>query len=307
VRHKLKEAGRFISNQVGTSAMPVTNRISELVFDTELLGIGRFRCPADHRAWIEENCIGNSPLIVFPRVPVGIKHSSRHEVVADPNCVMYYNSQQMYWRRLFHDRGDHCEYFRIDPTLLTDIVSEYSPASGDAPDHPFQFCNGPSDPASYLAQRQIFDYITRTEVPDELYVQETMIRVLRRVVAMAYQARGFKSPTRKRPATDRAHRDAVEAAKAYLVARVDNPIRLNDVARAVHLSPFHLCRVFRRLTGLSLHQYSSQLRLRSSLELMANGNPDLTSLALRLGFSSHSHFTSSFTRTFNVPPSRLRN
>ena len=287
--------------------MPATNRISELVFDTELLSIGQFRCPADHRAWIEENCIGNSPLIVFPRVPVRIKQSSRHEVVADPNCVMYYNSQQMYRRQLLHTRGDHCEYFRIDPTLLTDIVSEYSPASGDAPDHPFHFCNGPSDAPSYLAQRQIFDYIARTEVPDELYVQETMIRVLRRVVAMAYQTRGIKCRMTRRSDTDRAHRESVEAAKAYIVARVDKRIRLNDVARAAHLSSFHLCRVFRRLTGLSLHQYVSQLRLRTSLELMANGKCDLSSLALRLGFSSHSHFTSTFTRTFNVPPSRLRN
>jgi AraC-like DNA-binding protein len=56
---------------------------------------------------------------------------------------------------------------------------------------------------------------------------------------------------------------------------------------------------------VSLHQYLTQLRLaRALVELPHAG--DLTSLALDLGFSSHSHFTFAFRRAFGCTPSQFR-
>jgi AraC-like DNA-binding protein len=42
------------------------------------------------------------------------------------------------------------------------------------------------------------------------------------------------------------------------------------------------------------------------LEHLADGKPDLTMLALDLGFSSHAHFSHAFRREFGSAPSRLR-
>jgi AraC-like DNA-binding protein len=56
---------------------------------------------------------------------------------------------------------------------------------------------------------------------------------------------------------------------------------------------------------MTLHAYRNDLRLRSSLEQLESGG-DLTRLALDLGYSSHSHFTSSFRVLFGVPPSAIR-
>jgi len=39
---------------------------------------------------------------------------------------------------------------------------------------------------------------------------------------------------------------------------------------------------------------------------LAEGNGDLTGLALELGFSSHSHLTDAFRHAFGVPPSEYR-
>ena len=47
------------------------------------------------------------------------------------------------------------------------------------------------------------------------------------------------------------------------------------------------------------------LRLRAALERIADGE-DVATLALALGFSSHSHFTSAFRRAFGVAPSQVR-
>src|SRR5262249_18771934 len=81
---------------------------------------------------------------------------------------------------------------------------------------------------------------------------------------------------------------------------------LDDVARAVHTSPFHLARLFGERTGLPVHRYLTQLRLRAALDRLAGGASDLTALALDLGFSSHSHFADAFRREFGRTPSDVR-
>ncbi|HEY6892637.1 MAG TPA: AraC family transcriptional regulator [Rhodanobacteraceae bacterium] len=80
---------------------------------------------------------------------------------------------------------------------------------------------------------------------------------------------------------------------------------LGRLADAVGLSPFQLCRGFKRQFGSTLTAYRTRLRLLSSLEAIASGE-DLTSVALAAGFSSHSHFTSAFRQTFGTVPSRVR-
>jgi AraC-like DNA-binding protein len=64
--------------------------------------------------------------------------------------------------------------------------------------------------------------------------------------------------------------------------------------------------VFERVTGATIHRYLTRLRLRVALARIADGESNLTALALDLGFSSHSHLTSTFAREFGAPPSRLR-
>jgi AraC-like DNA-binding protein len=53
--------------------------------------------------------------------------------------------------------------------------------------------------------------------------------------------------------------------------------------------------------------YRQALRLRTALERLPLSAGELTTLALELGFSSHSHFTASFTREYGVPPSSVGN
>ncbi|MEZ4619900.1 MAG: helix-turn-helix domain-containing protein [Caldilineaceae bacterium] len=55
-----------------------------------------------------------------------------------------------------------------------------------------------------------------------------------------------------------------------------------------------------------MHQYTAQLRMRAALERITDPGTDLTAVALDLGYSSHSHFTSAFRRAFGILPSALR-
>ena len=122
----------------------------------------------------------------------------------------------------------------------------------------------------------------------------------------AFHQHKWPESRRRRRGTDADHAERVEAAKTYLATRLSERITLDGVAQAVHASPFHLARVFQQRTGMPVHRYLTRLRLCASLERLFAGASDLTSLALELGFSSHSHFTDSFRREFGRPPSDVR-
>jgi AraC family transcriptional regulator len=93
--------------------------------------------------------------------------------------------------------------------------------------------------------------------------------------------------------------------KEYLTAEFTNRVRLPDVARAVGSSPAYLTDLFRQMEGVSLHRYLTHLRLgRALVDLPHTSN--ITALALDLGFSSHSHFSSVFRRAFAITPSQFR-
>ena len=139
---------------------------------------------------------------------------------------------------------------------------------------------------------------------EPLAVEEACAALLAESVANARCPSGTKP---RRSATRRAHRELVAATQIVLARRWREKLTLDQLARAVFSSPFHLARVFRRETGLGLHQYQTNLRLRHALERLAEDvAADLTMLALELGFSSHAHFTAAFRRAFQVAPSRSR-
>jgi AraC-like DNA-binding protein len=105
--------------------------------------------------------------------------------------------------------------------------------------------------------------------------------------------------------THRRHVERIAETKALLLRRFAESLSLDEVARAVGLSAFHLARLFRRHTGFSLHGYRTRIRLLRALDRLEEARGALTDLALELGFSSQSHFTDAFRRAFGVPPGAL--
>jgi AraC family transcriptional regulator len=96
----------------------------------------------------------------------------------------------------------------------------------------------------------------------------------------------------------------VNRAIDHVVANLDGPLKLEDVARVACFSPFHFHRVFRALVGETLAAFVKRVRLERALYLMSHeGKASLTSIALRCGFSSSSDFSRSFKQRYGVPPS----
>jgi AraC family transcriptional regulator len=269
-----------------------------LLFESAELVMGEFHCGPDDVRWHEENCAEQGNLVVFPGTSVVIQHAGREPVVAGPNQLMLYNWHQTYLRRLLDPRGDHCIFLLIAPALLSE-------AAGGVDNFCFSATHAPMSAAAYLLNRLIVRRLEDEEPRDHLEVEETLFCLLSYAVASDGAVQGAKE-MRVRERTRAQHARLVEGTKAFLAERVTERLTLAEVAGEMLVSPFHLARVFRAGTGFALHEYQNQLRLRLALERVLEPDANLTTVALELGFASHSHFTDSFRRTFTLAPSRIR-
>ena len=102
------------------------------------------------------------------------------------------------------------------------------------------------------------------------------------------------------------HRSLALNAQAIMARSLSAAHPIAELARTLHTSPFHLAHVFRTEIGLPLHRCLVQLRLVAAVERLRDGAPDLSKLALELGFSHHSHFSSAFRRAVGYSPRDVR-
>jgi AraC-like DNA-binding protein len=268
--------------------------VDEVTCETELVTIGAFRAGVDDPLF-RDSGPAERAIFVFPRTSVVIRHVDKAPFTTDTCTVTYYNRGQRYTREPIDPRGDRCEWFAIRPDLLLDVLGSYEPEVAEHPAEPFSMPCGPSDARSYAAQRTVVRHVEGEGCPDALAVDESVVAILDHLLTLAHG----------RPSPADAGRLA-PAVKRYLADRFTASDSLETIADAVGCSVFHLCRVFRDETGTTIHRYRHQLRLRRSLELVAEPDSDLTDVALQLGFSSHSHFTAAFRKAFGTTPSEFR-
>ena len=275
-----------------------------VLFDGPLLRIGHFVCTADEPDWLVENRI-QMTVAVFPTVPVRIEQAGRAPVVADRNIVMYYNGGQPYRRGLLHGRGDDAVWIALKGSLPAALAAEFSPDAADRPAEPFDHSHGPSPARCYLQHRALAQHLARVQTPEALLVEESAIALVRTLLEADARQRG-RSPSCEHSHTARYRREIAEEVRSLFALDPGFAWSLEELVDRLCVSPSHLCRIFKEHVGTTIHQYLSQLRLREAALAVLDGEQDLTMLALRLGYSTHSHFTEAFRRNFGVPPRELR-
>ena len=274
----------------------------ERFFEDCLIKLGKFRCPATHPSFANTGP-ARGYLIVFPREPVEITQAGRSPVIANSNVLMFYNDLQEYRRRQISDWGDRCEFFDIDHDLLIESIRRHHPHVEEDAEQPFSFSNRVISNRVFMNQRQLVDQIQKlNNVDDRLAWEESAIQLINMVIDEAFADAEHHQPVY---AAKPSHRDLVYDAQFFLSRNFHHNLTLAEIADAIDSSVFHLSRVFANITGGSLHQYLTCLRMRAALETIREGI-DLTTIALDLGYSSHSHFTSVFKRSFGVTPKAWR-
>jgi AraC family transcriptional regulator len=265
-----------------------------------------FVCQAcAHPAGPEE--VNTTHSIVLVRRGAFGRVRGRERLVADANHVVFFNAGEPY--RIFHPGhgGDDCTVLALPQALAQEAVARHAPRDGERPDAPFRFGHALSSTRTLRLHYELLAELRTPRLP--LALDDVLAELADSALRDAYAhqqsvARRARGP--QVPGPSRAHRELIAEAQGLLHARMPQPPRLDALARALGCSPFHLSRTFRRVTGLPLRRYAARLRARVAAQRLAEGERDLTGLALDLGYADHSHLTHAFREEWGRPPSVFR-
>jgi AraC family transcriptional regulator len=276
------------------------------IYDGPIVSVSDYSCRIGRGGPADEEYSGFNRIVLM-RSGAFCKHFGRRSVTADVNQAVFFSKESTYCVSHPANCGDRGTVFAPSPTVLNDIIRELDPSVDDRPDWKFPFVTGPCDSGTFLRHYQFMRGLRAADSDpvDPLWVEVMALQLIDGVLKAAFAQYGMPRKRRRR-STDADHADRTEAVKTYLASHLSERTTLDDVARAVYTSPFHLARLFQQRTGVPVHRYLTRLRLRTSLERLVDGVNDLTALALELGFSSHSHFTDAFRHEFGCTPSDVR-
>ena len=92
----------------------------------------------------------------------------------------------------------------------------------------------------------------------------------------------------------------------YIHSNLGSNLSVAEIARVARISPYHFGKLFKRSTGQTLHQYVLAQRILRAEVLLATTDLGLAQIALTIGLTNQSHFTTLFKQKEGVPPGRYR-
>jgi AraC-like DNA-binding protein len=98
----------------------------------------------------------------------------------------------------------------------------------------------------------------------------------------------------------------VRRALRWMLLHYIEPIGLAETAAAVHVSPPHLARLFRRHTGRTVTEYLHTLRISHARQLLLSTEETVLAIGLASGFSAPEHFYRTFRRLTGTTPAAYR-
>ncbi len=254
------------------------------------LYVGDLGAVGVYRSGVDDPGVGlpfNNPLLVFPRTTVRLSvDRTREDAVIGPGCAVLYAAGDLS-RVGWVDPVDRCDYLVPSPSLYDDVFGR----AWEEPVHGATVVG--ADPALAVQMRNLIGGLMGGE-HDALATEEHLASIVSNI----------GGALRCRPASIRA-RD-LRLVDDIREAILDDPAgdwTLGGLAALVGASIGHVCRTFRRVTGQSVHQFRTAVRVLSSFDEI---DGDLSAVAQRWGFSSHSHYTAVFTRWFGVTPAQAR-
>lgn len=300
------------------------------LFESAMVGIGTIRMTPGHPELNRDRVAYVWPTVTMPRLPYAISFDREAAVQGDRNTATFTSVGSVMRRQALTTGGLFNLWLDVHPTILADMLSA---ATGDCvdPDARFPWRSGPIPTTPLLAAaslvrrlspqgpqpshergsvsgRRCHEHIAAASSQPlrTIEVEETILGV---IGAMLKATAAARIKTRRRPpsaAQAAFHREAVDEVRRRLAVAPAEKHSLDDLARAVHASPFHLCRLFKRHTGMPIHRYLERLRLRGALESVLDSRERMLDIALDHGFCSEAHLSNAFLKEFGQRPSDLR-
>lgn len=102
------------------------------------------------------------------------------------------------------------------------------------------------------------------------------------------------------------HLPRIQSVINYIRSEPGADLSIPTLAKRAAISVPHFFRIFMDSTGTSPHQYILETRLEFARRLLAQSRFPISHIAEQCGFSSASHFTTTFRRHHSVTPAKYR-
>ncbi len=105
---------------------------------------------------------------------------------------------------------------------------------------------------------------------------------------------------------ENAESPVITKARAYIQEHQTEEISLGQVAKAVNMSSYYFCKMFKKVTGINFTDYVARIRIEKSKNLLLNPNLRVSEIAFEVGFQSLTHFNRVFKKILGQSPTEYR-
>lgn len=162
------------------------------------------------------------------------------------------------------------------------------------------FPTGGSFEAMQTICEMMFHSLSSGELRAEAFCHSLMHALLVKVLAVA-DGKGAADETE----VDEPHILGLRI-KEYIDKHYMEPITLQSMGNALHISPYYLSHVFKQMSGYSPVQYLLRRRIGEAQTLLITTDLPITRIAEMVGYDTQSYFNLQFTKNVGMPPKRFR-
>lgn len=94
--------------------------------------------------------------------------------------------------------------------------------------------------------------------------------------------------------------------QAFIDGHFSEPLTLQDMGKALHVSPYYLSHVFKETSGYSPTQYLLRRRIGEAQNLLISTDLPMAKIAERVGFETQNYFNLQFSKHVGMPPGKYR-
>lgn len=190
-----------------------------------------------------------------------------------------------------HAQGDRCLSFHFEPGCFECLVD-------GAETHAKIFSRASLPPIPEMARLFADAELARDEC-DAPALEEISVRLVGAVANVLSPPRSAHRPSAR-------HERRVTEAVRRIEQSAHEPWTLTRLASDAAMSPYHFLHTFRRVTGITPHQFVLRTRLHRAAKQLRQGDEQIAVIALDAGFNDLATFNRRFRRLMGVTPGIYR-
>ena len=105
---------------------------------------------------------------------------------------------------------------------------------------------------------------------------------------------------------ENAEAPSITRARVYITDKHADDLSLEEVAKAVNMSAFYFCKMFKKATGMTFTDYLARVRVEKVRNLLLNPHKRISEAAFEAGFQSLSQFNRVFRKIAGEAPTAYR-